>query len=200
MTEIVSESKEDKQTKILAVASQLFDRFGPKKATIDDIARAAGLGKGTIYLYFKSKDEIFLSVVRAELKTLLEQIRVALTAGGTTEDRLRRYMSVRFGHLEAMLARYHHRMEIVQESHEQPGMLQLRNDYIRSEAELVRELIESGISRGELSCADPALASTAIAMMMFACCLDWMHHGRSLQPEDKVEVMTKLILHGLLHR
>lgn len=200
MTDLVSASKEDKQSRILAAASRLFDRFGPKKATIDDIARAAGLGKGTVYLYFKSKDEIFLSVVRGELNTLLDQIRSALAADGTSEERLRRYMSVRFGHLEAMLARYDHRLEIVRESHEQPGMSQLRNDYIRAEAELVRHLIDFGIARGELSCADPGLASTAIVMMMFACCLDWMHHGRSLQPEDKVDVMTRLILHGLLHR
>jgi AcrR family transcriptional regulator len=200
MTGSVSHSLESKEAKILASASRLFERFGPKKTTIDDIARAAGLGKGTIYLYFKSKDEIFLTVVRHEMAGLLAKVRAALAEGGSCEECLRRYMSVRFGHLEEVLARFGKRVDIVQDSHEQPGMERLRNDYVRAEADLVRGMIEEGIARGELACAEPALASTAIVMMMFACCLDWLHHGRALPPADKVDVMTRLILHGLLHR
>ena len=41
--------------KIVGIASTVFSRFGFKKATMDDIARAAGMGKSSIYYYFKSK-------------------------------------------------------------------------------------------------------------------------------------------------
>lgn len=200
MTDLVTHSGEDKEIRILGAAKRLFERFGPKKTTIDDIARAAGLGKGTIYLYFKSKDEIFLRTVQHEMQGLLAKIREAVASQGGPESRLRCYMTARFGYLEELLARFDHRLEILQDSNDQPGMEKLRNDYVRAEAELVRTIIDDGIASGELSCPDPGLVSTAIVMMMFACCLDWFHHGESLPRDEKVEIMIKLLLHGLQYR
>lgn len=200
MTDLVTHPGEDKEKRILSAAKRLFERFGPKKTTIDDIALAASLGKGTIYLYFKSKDEIFLRSVQQEMQGLLAKIREAIAGDGGTEARLRRYMIARFGYLEELLARFDHRVEILQDSNDQPGMEKLRNDYVRVEAELVRTIIDDGIKQGEISCSDPELVSTAIVMMMFACCLDWFHQGESLPRANKVEIMIKLLLHGLQYR
>jgi AcrR family transcriptional regulator len=56
--------------KIVGIASTVFSRFGFKKATMDDIARAAGMGKSSIYYYFKSKEDIFEAVVKKEAHAL----------------------------------------------------------------------------------------------------------------------------------
>jgi len=52
------------QHRIVHTASQVFSRFGFKKATMEDIANAVGMGKSSIYYYFKSKEEIFEAVVK----------------------------------------------------------------------------------------------------------------------------------------
>lgn len=49
---------------ILCAAQELFGRYGFERTTIDDIARQAGIGKGSIYLEFSNKDEIFMAVVK----------------------------------------------------------------------------------------------------------------------------------------
>ena len=55
---------EQRQTEILNAANRVFSRYGFAKTTIEQVAVEAGLGKGTIYQYFKSKKELFLAVGR----------------------------------------------------------------------------------------------------------------------------------------
>ena len=58
---------EERQERILDAASDLFVHYGYDKTTVDDIARAAGVGKGSIYLHFKSKDELFEGLLTREM-------------------------------------------------------------------------------------------------------------------------------------
>ncbi|MEW5801204.1 MAG: helix-turn-helix domain-containing protein [bacterium] len=58
---------------ILEVALKLFQRFGYKKTTIEEIAREAGIGKGTVYLHFTSKEEILLTLIHNLHQTTIEE-------------------------------------------------------------------------------------------------------------------------------
>src|SRR4051812_4380723 len=65
---------------VLAAAADLIGRWGYDKTTIDDIARTAGIAKGTVYLHWKTKDEVFVAVLRRERVLLLEAVRDGLLA------------------------------------------------------------------------------------------------------------------------
>jgi AcrR family transcriptional regulator len=71
--------REEKQQAIVAAALEVFAERGFSAATIDEIARASGLGKGTIYEYFASKEDLFFAVFRGFVGQLLERAR-ALSA------------------------------------------------------------------------------------------------------------------------
>ena len=71
--ELTALQKERRQ-KILAAASNHFSRIGFYKAELDQIAREAGVGKGTIYRYFKNKHDLYLSTIEFELANLLSYI------------------------------------------------------------------------------------------------------------------------------
>src|ERR1700722_10473223 len=60
---------------IMDAAMGRFLHYGFKKTTIDEIAQAAGVGKGTVYLYFDSKEDILLTIVRKIKKNVTEQMR-----------------------------------------------------------------------------------------------------------------------------
>ncbi len=62
------------QRKILDVATQQFIQFGYRKASISDIARSAAIGKGSVYLHFKSKRELFLSCQLLEEQAIYDQV------------------------------------------------------------------------------------------------------------------------------
>jgi len=54
---------------ILTEAAKAFARFGFKKASVDDIAKQAGVGKGTVYLAAESKEDLFYQVLHREIRT-----------------------------------------------------------------------------------------------------------------------------------
>lgn len=76
---------------IATVADRLFGKNGIEKTTMDDIAREAEYSKATLYVYFKSKDEIFYFIVLGYMKLHLEKITKALES---TTDALQQYKAI----------------------------------------------------------------------------------------------------------
>ncbi|MFA5418225.1 MAG: TetR/AcrR family transcriptional regulator [Bacteroidales bacterium] len=85
---------------IIAKAQQLFQQFGLKKTTMDDIAAACGKGKSTLYYYFKSKEEVFDAVIKKELVTLRTIVKQKVDEQKTIQDKLAVYFRV--FHLEVL--------------------------------------------------------------------------------------------------
>jgi TetR/AcrR family fatty acid metabolism transcriptional regulator len=81
-----------RRAQILDAARRVFARHGLDGATVDHIARAARVAKGTIYLYFKSKDEILKHAVHEDLDALGRETIPAIAAPGPVEDRLRTFL------------------------------------------------------------------------------------------------------------
>ncbi|MEV0592752.1 TetR/AcrR family transcriptional regulator [Nonomuraea cavernae] len=61
--------------RILDAAAGLIERWGYDKTTIDDVARHAGVAKGTIYLHWRTRDELFAALLRRERLSMLEEVR-----------------------------------------------------------------------------------------------------------------------------
>lgn len=66
---------EKKRFKILSAAAELFAAHPFHKVLLSDVAEAAGVGKGTLYIYFKNKDDLYLSVLSSGFTQLLDQLR-----------------------------------------------------------------------------------------------------------------------------
>jgi AcrR family transcriptional regulator len=83
--------KQRRQEQILAAAFQVFAVQGYEAARLDDVAERAGIAKGTIYLYFRDKKQLFRGVVRSLLRKRFDV--VARTFSGSAEDLLRELLS-----------------------------------------------------------------------------------------------------------
>lgn len=91
MPKIVDERmREATRLRIMRVAASEFARLGFDQANINVIAEQAGFGKGTIYLYFENKRELFLAMLRYIAKEQLATIRTAIAPEGTIQQRLER--------------------------------------------------------------------------------------------------------------
>ncbi len=64
----------ERAQRILAAATDLLLRFGYRRVTIDDVAREADIGKGTIYLHWKTRDDLFRAVFEREVLTAIEEL------------------------------------------------------------------------------------------------------------------------------
>ncbi|HVU65649.1 MAG TPA: TetR/AcrR family transcriptional regulator [Ktedonobacteraceae bacterium] len=85
-----AQMREATRRRILREAAREFARLGFDQANINLIAEQAGIGKGTIYLYFTNKHELFQEMLRSIAQTHLAAIRTALAPHGTLQERLER--------------------------------------------------------------------------------------------------------------
>src|SRR5580765_2408580 len=95
--QVVSEYR---TSELLDAARTVFSRKGFHNATIDDIAHEAGVAKGTVYLYFKSKQDIYLEALRDGIQTLLQEMRAETAADDTAVAKLRKLIAVKLAYFD----------------------------------------------------------------------------------------------------
>ena len=85
---------------ILEAARHIFARLGYAATNVEDIAKEAGMAKGTVYLYFKSKEEVFGAVLASDLESLVSRTIEDMSATTTFEDRLTVFLDLRLAYLK----------------------------------------------------------------------------------------------------
>jgi len=87
----MSEIKDKKREAILEAAGTLFQKFGYSKTSMDEIAQAAFVGKGTLYYYFSCKEELFVAVLSEFVEVFIRQLTDLVEAEETFEGKFRVY-------------------------------------------------------------------------------------------------------------
>src|SRR5262245_22874559 len=87
--------QEFRTAEILEAARRVFAANGFNKTTVDQIAEAAGVAKGTVYFYFASKQNLFSAALRNGLLELFEQAQRQISAEPTTAKRLQAFIGAR---------------------------------------------------------------------------------------------------------
>ena len=90
----------EKRQRILRAAIQVFAQKGFYATRVSEIARAAGIADGTIYLYFKNKDSILVSIFEEQLGRLVEVLEREIAAAETVENKVRRIIELQLGLFE----------------------------------------------------------------------------------------------------
>ncbi len=85
----MQKNKSEKYNKILNSAGSVFAEHGFYKATISQIAAQAGVADGTLYLYFKNKDDILLQFISFKTDMVFEKMNDAVEKGNSAEEKLR---------------------------------------------------------------------------------------------------------------
>ncbi|MFH2091964.1 MAG: TetR/AcrR family transcriptional regulator [Pseudomonadota bacterium] len=85
----MEKNRSEKYHIILKSAGEIFAKFGFHKATISQIAAQAGVADGTLYLYFKNKDDILYQFISVKTESVFKKMRGAVEKGKTAEEKLR---------------------------------------------------------------------------------------------------------------
>jgi AcrR family transcriptional regulator len=195
--------KEAVRDSILDATDRLLARFGYRKMTVDDIAAEAGIGKGTIYLHFASKEEVVLSHVDRIVDRLKQQhLAVIARSDNTAPERIRQMLLAR------VLFRFDSIQHYTQSLNDllaalRPGLLARRAKYFEEEAQLFAEVLNDGRASGELQY-DNALA-TAHALLeatngLLPYSLSTAELGEREEVKRRASAIADLLLQGLLSR
>ncbi|WP_244937324.1 TetR/AcrR family transcriptional regulator [Methylobacterium crusticola] len=143
--------KEERPGEILEAAFEEFARSGFAGTKLDDVAARAGITKGTIYLYFASKEELFIATVK-ELNRPIRENLAALTAAaqGPAMTILRRHFAFVYDHMvEDRRAREVMRMLLAEVSRFPDLAARWHAEVIGPAVETLRGVVRYGIARGE---------------------------------------------------
>jgi AcrR family transcriptional regulator len=108
------ESTSGRRGAILAAAQTCFWRNGMRRTAIEDVAREAGVAKGTVYLYFASKEELFATLAAELCEASLQGVRAALSGRGGLTRRLAGAIDAKIGHFHRLLAGSPHAAELLE--------------------------------------------------------------------------------------
>ena len=92
--------RDDAKERLLDAAAQRFRRFGTRHTSIESITTAAGTGKGSLYLHYPSKEELYLATVRHAVDGFLEAATTAMQPTQPAPTRLRSLVEIAIAHYE----------------------------------------------------------------------------------------------------
>ncbi len=185
--------------RILDAADRLLGRFGYRKTTVEDLAREAGIGKGTVYLSFESKESIALACIDRMVDRLLGRLRAIAVTPESPARRVRAMLIERVMHRFDYAAQHSTSVEELVASL-RPRLLERRAGYFRAEAELLAAVITEGRRTASFLVSDPHEAAYALvlatnALLPYSLAVHEL--GRRADIERRAGHIAELLLHGL---
>jgi AcrR family transcriptional regulator len=199
--------KEARPGELLDAALDLFVEKGFAATRSEEVAARAGVSKGTLFLYFPTKEELFKAVIRENLSgRFAEWNEEFATFEGSTADMVRYCMHVWWDRIGATQASGITKL-IISEARNFPDIAAFyQQEVIRPGTDLIRRILQRGVARGEFRAVDVEYSVfSIIAPMIF---LIMMKHSLGacspqdypLDPERYVDAQIENLLQGLCVR
>ncbi len=204
----ITDLPSDRRTQILQAALTVFLQKGYLEATIQDIAQEAGISSAAIYLYFDSKEDLFLSLIEnLSFQDVLEEINSVLEHKEEIELEDVRQALIKAA--EAFLDTHHPNAEVIRlfiaEGRRFPEIgISYCQRLVAPVEDLLERYIENQIRRGVFRNVEPKLAVHAFfgIFLNFVVTQDLLHgkHCLFFPSEDRVAKLVDLYLYGILPR
>ena len=185
--------KDQMRAQIVRAAGSIFSKFGFRKTSMEEIARAAGKGKSSIYYYFGSKEEIFEAVVIKEARLMKRELSNVIRESADPLEKLRNYILVRMKTFHQLSNFY---KAIFDEGLSHFDFIEkTRQKYDQQEINTLKSIFLEGMKSGQFKREDPELVAIAIirALKGLEIPLFWT------QVNDNVEITTGEFLNILFY-
>jgi len=185
---------------ILAAARQLLDQRGLEAMTMEEIAAVAGVAKGTLYLYFQSKDDLIQALITLVGENILKDMEVALQAPGMPAEKLRRVVSVLLEYLnrERLLFPIYARELLRGRRESREGFWRNYQELEERFVTLVTGLFAEGIAAGQFISANPRLLTFLIRGLVRATGYYQQAEGQAEAAKEALPVILTLLSSGLI--
>jgi AcrR family transcriptional regulator len=190
---------EHRPQQIIEAAAEVFGECGLAKTRLQDIADRAGVSKGTIYLYFPNKEELFREMVRQTAVAAIESGE-KVTAQGTPTEQLCAAMRGYWNFVRSPVFSTIYRL-VMGELHQFPDLAQFYADEVVSRGlRLLSGIIRRGIDTGEFRDIDPMVAARMLVALTVQNGI-WRdeHTGVPLLCHKKDEEVFRELAHFYLH-
>lgn len=196
--------KDARPNEIVEAALEAFAAKGFAATRLDDVAKRAGVTKGTLYLYFANKEDLFKAVIQLALvpNIATAESRLAESQGPTADvfkAVVGNFMATVAGSKIGAIPKL-----IIGEAHNFPEIAKFYVDEVVSRGlKIVAAILQRGIARGEIRASiDPMLAAPVLIGPLLLLVI-WKnvlepHSGRSIDPAGYIQTYADILLNGLL--
>jgi TetR/AcrR family fatty acid metabolism transcriptional regulator len=189
--------KEAKRERLLDAAVLEIARHGYYRTTVSTIAGRAGMADGTIYLYFKNKEDILVSIFERAMQLFSVQAQKIVDARGIdAEEKLRRIVALHLTLLGAdrdlaviFQVEFRHTLHVLE---------LLSRSRMRDYLALITSVVEQGQREGVFKAdADPLLTAKVVFGVLDEMATDWVLSRKNTKLASRAEPVSKLLLGGL---
>ncbi|RKH31487.1 TetR/AcrR family transcriptional regulator [Corallococcus sp. CA031C] len=185
----------DPRTAILNAAGEIFARFGFKKASVEDIARRAGVGKGSIYLHFENKEALFEAVVRKSHEQSLSELKASVRRAATPEAQVRAFIRCKMEqHSRAPVGQ---RIEMstlfelgTQVTHLVPQMLEM-------DAAVLAHVLDEGVAQGVFAVASSQQVARGFVELLMLLAPRMMTQEPDARVTEALDASFEVFIRGL---
>ncbi|HUU50376.1 MAG TPA: TetR/AcrR family transcriptional regulator [Nitrospinota bacterium] len=188
-----------KRREIFQAAEKIFAEKGFQNTTVDEIAKIANIGKGTVYIYFKNKLELFLSLIEERVENIFSITSKVLTEKRDFLKRLENLVNAQFAFYQenedffkifsSERSRFFAEVKI-----------ELKKEIIKkyqSHIDLIAKFIQEGVDKNILKNLDSKMVSVSLAGLIHAFMLQWIMIGETYNLVDNTSFVVNLFLEGV---
>ena len=189
----------DKREAILRAATQVFARSGFFQSQVADVAREAGVAAGTVYLYFRSKDDLLVSLFDRTMREAIAEGKAALDGLNNPRQRLSRIARL---HLER-LGRDRDLAVVFQVELRQSTkfMERFSSTYLRDYLGLIRDTLADGQRTGHFRAdINPTIAAKIFFGALDEMATNWILSRRRYSLAAQADTIVDLFVHGVTRR
>lgn len=193
---------EERRNQILEAAMAVFARQGFDQARMDDIAQEAGLSKGALYLYYKSKDAIISAILQFFFTRVMKKLSSFLESEERQSVRERLLSLNRYyvNEMKWMTSLVPLSFEFYAVAARQKTVRQFLKQYFKEYRGVLAVLIQRGIERGEFLSVQPEQVAIAISALYEGLTLLWMVDAEATHWEQTGEAALTMLLDGIAAR
>ena len=189
----------NREQEIVAAAATVFKEKGYHQATIEDIARAVGMLKGSLYYYIKSKQELLYKVLSAPSRTATERLEEIRYADLPAREKIRQAIHALVTHYDSNYPDIF--VFLGEQLHHMPEELRQETGKAQGYYErLWREIIQEGVASGEFR---PDLDPKIVSFAMLGMC-GWMHRWYAkdgqFSAEEIAKMFSAIVLDGIVRQ
>jgi AcrR family transcriptional regulator len=191
-------NKEEFRRKVIVTAGKIFSRYGFKKTTMDEIAKALKMGKSSIYYYFESKEEIFEAVVLWEANILRNELTTAIKKVDSPIDKMKNYVFVRMKSFEK-LANYYN--AICDKNLDHFDFIEhIRSKYDREELAILRLILYDGSRKKVFNVANSEYTALAIQTTLKGLEVPLFWKKKEVNIESRLDAILGVLFYGIVRK
>lgn len=174
----------DRRQEILSAATQSFTLFGYKATTMDQVAKIANVGKGTIYTFFNNKEELFNEIIIALIREMKTQADAVINPHVSLMDNAQQAMMkmLQFREQHLLFAKLVEEEKALRTPAVKHMLLTIEEEIVT----YVAGRIDAGVAKGEIRPCDSKMVAYLLLKSYLAFVVDWQHVHDEPLPEEKI--------------